>query len=141
MITIAMNQRLLPAKHRLSRARLTKLSKAFAKHVPEQAQGEVEVTFISDTEIQRLNRMYRGKDKVTDVLSFASGQQQLTGQLGDVLISYDQAVRQAADGDIELELADLIVHGLLHLLGYDHERPTDAALMFPLQDVIVADSL
>ena len=141
MIKLVVNQRLLPTKHRLSRARLTKLSKAFAQHVPEQATGEVEVTFVADPEIQRLNRMYRGKDKVTDVLSFASSQQGLTGQLGDILIAYDQAVRQAADGDIELELADLIVHGLLHLLGYDHERPADADTMFPLQDAIVAEIL
>ena len=95
-------QREVPAAHRLSRARLAKLSQALAKHLPEQAQGKVDVSFISDEEIRRLNRMYRGKDKVTDVLSFGSPDKDISGQLGDVLISYPQAVRQAEDGDIEL---------------------------------------
>jgi probable rRNA maturation factor len=58
-----------------------------------------------------------------------------------VLISYPQAERQAEDGDIELELADLLVHGILHLMGHDHERAEDADKMFPLQDAIVAEIL
>lgn len=141
MISFDVYQREVPAAHRFSRARLAKLSKALEKHVPANAVGKVDVSFISDTEIRRLNRMYRGKDKVTDVLSFTAPDRNISGQLGDVLISYEQAVRQAEDGDIELELADLLVHGILHLMGYDHERPEDADRMFPLQDAIVAEIL
>ena len=141
MISFDVYQREVPAKHRISRARLAKLSRAFAKHVPGQSEGKVDVSFISDEEIRRLNRMYRGKDKVTDVLSFAAGDRGVSGQLGDVLISYPQAVRQAEDGDIELELTDLLVHGILHLMGHDHELPADADVMFPLQDTIVAEIL
>ena len=141
MISFDVYQREVPTAHRISRARLAKLSQAFAKHVPDQTQGKVDVSFISDAEIKRLNRMYRGKDKVTDVLSFGAGDREVSGQLGDVLISYAQAERQAEDGDIELELADLLVHGILHLMGHDHEKPEDADRMFPLQDAIVAEIL
>ncbi len=141
MMRFIVHQQLVPAKHRLSRARLTKLSQGFASQLPEAVQGQVEVTFISDAEIQRLNRLHRSKDKVTDVLSFPAPDQAMTGFLGDVLISYPQAVRQADNEDIELELADLLVHGVLHLMGYDHERAEDANLMFPLQDALVAKLL
>jgi probable rRNA maturation factor len=141
MISFDVYQREVPPGQRLSRARLAKLSRSFAKHVPSMAEGKVDVSFISDAEIRRLNRMYRQKDKVTDVLSFPAADRTMTGQLGDVLISYPQAVRQAEDGDIELEIADLLVHGILHLMGYDHERPADAEVMFPLQDMIVSDIL
>lgn len=138
MISFDLNQALVPVAHRLSKASLAKLAKALAEYVPDQAVGQVNISFVSDAEIKRLNRMYRSKDKVTDVLSFESGNLATTGQLGDVLIAYDQAVRQAENGDLELEIADLLVHGILHLLGYDHELPIDAEEMFPLQDKIVA---
>ncbi|MFZ2681891.1 MAG: rRNA maturation RNase YbeY [Patescibacteria group bacterium] len=141
MISFDVYQTVVPAAFRLTRSRLAKISQAFAKIVSDQAEGQVEVSFISDDEIRRLNRMYRGKDKVTDVLSFAAGDGGVSGQLGDVLIAYDQAARQAEDGDIELELADLLVHGLLHLMGYDHEEAEDAEVMFPLQDLLVAEIL
>jgi probable rRNA maturation factor len=141
MIGFDIYQQEVPATHRLSRARLAKLSKALTEHVPRYADGQVNVSFVSDQEIRRLNRMYRGKDSVTDVLSFGAGDKEVSGQLGDVLISYPQAVRQAEDGDIELEIADLLVHGILHLMGYDHEQAADADEMFPLQDTIIAKIL
>ena len=64
MISFDVYQRVVPAAHRISRTRLAKLSQAFAKHVSSQAEGKVDVSFISDEEIRRLNRMYRDKDKV-----------------------------------------------------------------------------
>ncbi len=95
MISFDVYQREVPAAQRISRARLAKLSRALSEYVPDQSTGKVDVSFISDEEIRRLNRMYRGKDKVTDVLSFAAADREISGQLGDVLISYPQAVRQA----------------------------------------------
>lgn len=103
--------------------------------------GVIGISFVDDSEIRRLNRMYRKKDSVTDVLSFCSEFSEKTGVLGDIVISFDQATRQAEDGDVELELIDLIVHGALHVLGYDHEDPSDASIMFPLQDLLVAEIL
>ncbi len=136
MIQLAIDQQLLAPKERFSRSFLARVRAIFAKRFP-QVSGAFQITFVTDEEIRRLNRMYRGKDAVTDVLSFPSGDAEISGMLGDVLISYDQAVRQA-DGDIHLECTDLLVHGLLHVLGYDHERPEDADTMFPLQDALVA---
>lgn len=136
MITFDIAQELLPKKWRFSRQFLDKLAKAFEKELPN-AQGDVHVHVVDEQEIRRLNRMHRGKDKVTDVLSFPSGDLPIFGELGDVIICYAQAERQA-EGDVPLELADLLVHGILHLLGYDHEAPADAEEMFPLQDRLVA---
>lgn len=145
MISFDFNQSLVPAAHRLSRARLAKIAKALALAVPAQATGQVAVSFVDDAEIKRLNRMYRHKDQVTDVLAFPAGakiteidQEHL---LGDVLIDYAQAVRQAEAEDIELELVDLLIHGILHLMGFDHIKAEDAQIMFPLQDTIIANSL
>lgn len=139
MITFEIVQDLLPKKWRFSRQHLSRLSNACASALPE-ARGNVHVHIIDEHEMQRLNRIHRGKDKVTDVLSFPSGDAPIFGELGDVLICFTQAERQA-DGDVELELVDLLVHGILHLLGYDHETAKDAEVMFPLQDRIVGKGI
>ncbi len=90
------------------------------------AGGEVGVLICGDERIRALNRTFRGRDKATDVLSFPSGDAQPDGPtyLGDVAISLDTARRQAVAAGIEesRELVVLLVHGLLHLLGHDHER-------------------
>ena len=94
--------------------------------------AEVSVSFVSNNEIKNLNKIYRNKDSVTDVLSFP-----LTGedgtvevnpetgavQLGDVVISLETAVKQAQNfgHSLEREVGFLTVHSMLHLLGYDHE--------------------
>lgn len=77
------------------------------------------VRFASDRELRRVNRQYRGKDKPTDVLSFPGEE----GHLGDILISVPTARRQAesAGHSTERELKVLLLHGVLHCLGYDHE--------------------
>jgi len=96
--------------------------------------GTVAARGVSVAEIKRLNRIYRGHDVETDVLSFQYDQ--VGGLLGDIVISFEQAKRQA-DGDIELELIDLLTHGVLHVCGFDHEQAQDARVMLPLQDLIV----
>ncbi len=83
------------------------------------------VRFCSDREMRRVNLSFRNLDKTTDVLSFP-GEDEETGHLGDILISVPTARRQAAAGyhgvdTIELELRTLLLHGVLHCLGYDHE--------------------
>jgi rRNA maturation RNase YbeY len=92
-----------------------------------RADAELSVLLVSDRVMRRLNREWRGKDRTTDVLSFS--QQEGPGQapttlLGDVVISVATARRQAAErGDaLGLEGERLLIHGVLHLLGYDHER-------------------
>jgi probable rRNA maturation factor len=101
------------------------------------------VCIVGDDEIRRLNSDHRGLDKVTDVLSFpVDGLDPLPPgmerELGDVVISIAQARRQAAEAgvtDVE-ELTSLVVHGVLHLAGFDHE--TDAGEMFERQDRLLA---
>lgn len=105
-------------------------------------EDEVEVSIVvtSDEVVQELNRTYRGQDKTTDVLSF--GQEGdgpplppgLPRLLGDVVVAYPQVVAQAARAGWSPadELAWLVIHGLLHLVGYDDEEETGRATMWSL---------
>lgn len=81
------------------------------------------VLFTSDRRIRELNRTYRGKDRSTDVLSFPGGETPEGTHLGDVAVSVPTALRQAkaAGHPPEEELETLLLHGVLHCLGYDHE--------------------
>jgi probable rRNA maturation factor len=106
-----------------------------AENVPFSAEMGLVIT--GQKQIQELNRDYRGLDYPTDVLSFSMSEQKVGEvrafigppdgllHLGEVIISYPQAVIQAKERGhtIKKELAILIVHGVLHLLGYDHEKP------------------
>jgi probable rRNA maturation factor len=96
---------------------------------------EVSVTLVHDPQIQELNREYRGIDAPTDVLSFEMGGE----LLGDVIISLDTATRQARryEHSSEREIAFLTVHGLLHLLGYNHERKSDEREMLAKQEEVL----
>ncbi|MBA4371249.1 MAG: rRNA maturation RNase YbeY [Thermodesulfovibrio sp.] len=90
-------------------------------------QSELSVVFVGDAAMRRLNRQYRGLDKTTDVLSFPlceSGLPAAGEPLGDIVISVPRAAAQAASYDVSFreELLRLLLHGLLHLLGYDHEK-------------------
>lgn len=95
--------------------------------VPAKGAG-VTVAFVSDRAMRELNWRWRGKRGTTDVLSFPAGQDEFEKaeglSLGDVVISLAQAGRQAAGQGLsfENEVEQLILHGLLHLCGYDHER-------------------
>jgi probable rRNA maturation factor len=79
------------------------------------------VAIVSDRRMRALNRQFRGKDQATDVLSFPSGQR---GFMGDIVIASGVAKRQAkaAGHSMQTEIRVLALHGLLHLLGYDHEH-------------------
>jgi probable rRNA maturation factor len=88
---------------------------------PARARGDVTVAVTSDARIKALNRQFRGKNAVTDVLSFPAD---ALPYLGDVIIAEGMARRQAqaAGHSLQTELRILALHGLLHLLGYDHEH-------------------
>jgi len=92
---------------------------------PRAARGTVTLAVTSDRRIRGLNRTWRGQDKATDVLSFPAGDDPGPApHLGDIVISRETAARQARHEGHSLatELRVLALHGLLHLLGYDHER-------------------
>ena len=97
---------------------------------PAAARGDVSVAFVSDARIRALNRQYRRIDAATDVLSFPSDE---PGSLGDIVIAAGVARRQAraAGHGFGVEARVLALHGLLHLLGYDHE--TDGGRMRRLE--------
>lgn len=105
--------------------------------------NEVGVVFVADKEMISLNVAHRGKRKTTDVLSFGNdgawAGEVDAGSLGDIVISMPQIKRQAADAgkSIRAELALMLVHGVLHLLGYDHARLKDEKAMFALQTRIL----
>jgi len=106
------------------------LASWLARTAPATAAGEVTVAIVSDRRMRSLNRMFRGKDYATDVLSFPlEGETLGPAALGDIVIAAGVARRQAAEHGHALgtELRVLALHGLLHLLGYDHE--TDAGRM------------
>ena len=102
-------------------ARAPGLSRWLASIAPARARGVVTVAIVPDGRVQQLNRRYRRKNVPTDVLSFPSDE---PGHLGEVVIAAGVARRQAAAGghSVQQELRVLALHGLLHLLGYDHER-------------------
>ena len=105
----------------------------------------VSLDFIGDVRMRRLNRSYRGLDVPTDVLAFAMREAHgpRTPLLGDVVISLDTAARQAAaqGHDLRREIAILLVHGILHLLGFDHERGGPEARRMKAKERAILDRL
>jgi probable rRNA maturation factor len=114
-----------------------------------QDGAEVSVTFVDNEKIREINRDYRGKDKPTDVISFAleemgDGEIEIVGaemppMLGDIIISVPKAREQAEEygHSFMRELGFLAVHGFLHLLGYDHETEEEEKEMFSKQEQIL----
>lgn len=110
--------------------------------------AEISVSFVSNDEIKKLNNLYRKKDSVTDVLSFplTDGTHFEPGgdnvvMLGDVVISLETAIKQAAifGHSLEREIGFLTVHSTLHLLGYDHElSPLDERIMREKEETVLA---
>jgi probable rRNA maturation factor len=112
--------------------------KKVLQHLKVDEKTEVSVLFTDDKFIRTLNNKYRGIDKPTDVLSFSlqegtfkSPEVESDKLLGDIIISMEAAQRQAdnLNHSIEKELAVLLIHGLLHLTGYDHEKNEDYKIM------------
>jgi len=111
----------------------TKLTDTCLKLENIATNAEISLVFVDDQQIRELNRIYRGKDTPTDVLSFPmyddpeNIDEEEEILLGDIVISLETAQRQAEEfgHSIEREAAYLLVHGLLHLLGYDHLNEED----------------
>ena len=109
----------------------------------EKSKMELSVALVGDREMRPLNAKYRKKNKTTDVLSFPADPAlpAQAGLLGDVIISVEQAKRQARDRktSLEIEMVTLLIHGILHLLGYDHERSQrQAKIMATLEQKLLS---
>ena len=130
MISFELNQVILRGGQRVSLAVIDSVIRLVAKTVKQKGPYQLSIAFLSESQMRRANKEYRGKDQVTDVLSFSLGPES-----GELLFCYSQAKKQAQAmrHSVKNEICFLLVHGLLHLFGYDHERTGDAKKMFPLQ--------
>lgn len=122
MSEIINNQR----KLKLDRQTFLEFTRNAVSSIAETANKSVTVAFVSDRKMRELNGEFRAKDTTTDVLSFPFEADEFESEqnfLGDIVISLEQAARQAAENDLPLEseIKQLILHGILHLCGYDHE--------------------
>lgn len=131
---------------RVSRRTLTSLARRALAAEGAPAPSELSIAIIDDRSMRELNSRFRHVDAATDVLSFAAGTgdgfvtpPRAMAHLGDVAISYDTAERQAREAgrDIEDELAHLLAHGILHILGYDHEATAEARAMREREDALL----
>lgn len=115
--------------HRGIQARVKRAADAARKAV--KLKGGFTILLTDDKKLRALNHDFRGKDKPTNVLSFPGG----NGYAGDIAIAYGVTRKEAEEA--RKSFADhtthLVVHGVLHLAGYDHERPKDAKVMEPLE--------
>lgn len=141
MITVTCAGPLPPG---INRAKVVALARLACRRAGLRSRSAMSVNVIADARMRALNRAYRGKDKTTDVLSFAQDADARKGggerDLGDLFISLPQVRRQAkrAGKPVADEFALMIVHGTLHLLGFDHETSAQERKMFGLQhDILV----
>jgi probable rRNA maturation factor len=125
----------------VSRSALENAARVTLAHAAPSVCGDVTVLLTTDRVIRKLNREYRGKDQPTDVLSFDIGDGLDEGEpFGDVVISVETAQRQAREyqAPLHTELVRLLVHGMLHLCGYDHLERREAARMHGLTRRLVS---
>jgi probable rRNA maturation factor len=144
-VYVTVSQSDLPKDQRVSVAFLRKIVVASALATGLQDDAEVSLTLTDDARIQSLNAHYRGLDKPTDVLSFAFEEAaafQVCGlprQLGDIVVSLETTYRQANDHGSapEAELAWVLCHGTLHLLGFDHQDEAQRARMRTVEQAVI----
>lgn len=129
-----------PKKYKIPQAFLKKwvktLTKVLEAHGEKVKSKQLILAFVSEEEIKKLNKTYRGKNKPTDVLSFDPIE---PDDLGELVLCPNVLRQQAKDHQLsyEIELGYMVIHGVLHLLGYDHEKSAkEAKRMFQLQDKV-----
>jgi probable rRNA maturation factor len=129
---------------RCHRVRLLHVANRILAEMGEPS-AELSVTFVGDRRMRTLNRQYRKQDRTTDVLAFAVREGPLvqSALLGDVVVSMPTAIRQAktAKRSLDEELIILLIHGILHLFGYDHERNEQEAHRMRRKEQTVLHSL
>jgi probable rRNA maturation factor len=134
-----------PYKKQLSSSQIEEIVHKSIILAGNDANADISIVVDSDVVLHKLNKNYLGNDKPTDVLSFESNElNPETGNLflGDIAVSFESAERQAAEAGhpLENEIALLLVHGILHLSGYNHETKTEKEQMWKKQQTIL-DSL
>ncbi len=144
-----MSVRILPGcRGRIAAPELRRIARAvLAAEEVARAVG-LEVALADSATVRDLNRLYRGLDEPTDVLSFAAREVEVAfvdspdeaSTLGEVVVCLPVAEAQAAEAGraVQAEIAHLLVHGILHILAYDHEAPADGAKMKAREDALLA---
>jgi probable rRNA maturation factor len=127
----------------VTEAMLKRAARAALLGAPGETQGTYQVTILltTDAEMKELNRTWRGKDAPTNVLSFPAGDKLgEPGLLGDIALAYETILQEARDSGIRFadHVQHLVVHGLLHLLGFDHMNDKEAELMENLERTALA---
>lgn len=131
----------ISAQHSAWRGRQTAARRALAAAAAaESKSGAVSLLLGDDAALQALNKSWRGKDKPTNVLSFPAPNGQ-GGELGDIALAAETVAAEAAEQgkSFEAHMAHLLVHGFLHLVGYDHEQDEEAERMEARERVILAE--
>ena len=139
VVLLDLQKRLTPDRDRLERHALWGLQSI------RKSSADLTIVLVNDRRMRALNATYRGKNRTTDVLSFEPGPV-LPGTparsrfFGEIVIALPRAYAQAAKLGISFddELSNLLIHGLCHLQGYDHESEMDAAIMEPKEQAIMA---
>jgi len=128
------------------RPKITKINSKVSQVLKLPLTFTYSLVLVNSEAIQIINRDYRQLDKPTDVISFAynddvSDYKDFSDEIGDIFINLDYVAKQALDygHSPEREYLFLITHGILHLLGYDHQNPNDEKVMFDLQKEILND--
>jgi probable rRNA maturation factor len=113
----------------------------YLSQVEPKVSGEVEINIVGNQYIKKINKEFRGINKATDVLSFAWAEDKFipTDFLGQIYISYPKIKTQATENHITIkeEFIRMLTHGILHLVGYDHQTKNDTNKMFHLQEEVV----
>lgn len=139
MIRAEVSQTLLRGGSRLPQSEVDRVLRFMSRMLKVRTPITLSIAFVSPSTMKRLNGQFRGKPRPTDVLSFVHEPTVVRardgGFLGEIVLCYPIAKRQALrlGHSVRDELLFLIVHGVLHLFGYDHERAIEAKRMFALQ--------
>lgn len=123
-------------------ALIEKAAAAVARHVEDLPAGAlVSIALSSDEAVASLNGAFRNKPQPTNVLSFPAGPGSPSGLLGDIVLAEETIIREAQEQDTSLahHVQHLVVHGLLHLIGYDHQSDDEAEAMEGLEIAILRD--
>lgn len=112
-----------------------------AGRLEKKIKGTVEINLVSEKEMKEFNYVWRGRNRITDVLSFAWQEDKIVRGdfLGQIFIAFPQIVKQAKEYKVSIkeEFCRMLAHGLLHLVGYEHNKEKDAKQMLVLQEKII----
>lgn len=129
-------------KYPVSPAAVARIARTAAKKIKKN-KGTIDIAVVGDRDIKKLNRLWRKVNRPTDVLAFAWDEDKKIQSdfLGQIVISYPRIVAQAKEYCVPLtqEFARILVHGIMHLAGYDHNKSAEARKMFALQESIIKD--